>query len=261
MDIKKIIAIYFSPNASTKEIVLSLGKSIGNYEIEEVNLNTVESRNKKREFKKDELVIIGLPVYADRLPSISNEIFENIRGEGTPIVAVVSYGNRDYGDALLELKDKLESLGMKIISAAAIIGEHCLNTNVATNRPDAEDHKRILEYGNSILEKLRNISDIEKLQNISVKGEYPYHPLKSQRTPQGDERCIQCGQCAKDCPVDAIDTEDFRKTDSNICIFCGRCIQVCPTNARDMKDKDFLAFMKKLEEMTEERREIEVFID
>ncbi|MEK6264235.1 MAG: 4Fe-4S binding protein, partial [Clostridium sp.] len=204
MDIRKVIAIYFSPNGSTKKIVNKVAGDIGSYTVEEIDLTLVESRNKKRKFSKDELVVIGFPVYADRLPVVCNEIFKNIAGNNTPTIAIVSYGNRDYGDALLELTEGLKESNMKVISGAAIIGQHCLNNNVATNRPDKGDNVKILEYVNRIRDKINNIGQIEEIEGISVKGSYPYKPLKSHMAPSGDSKCIQCGLCEEKCPVNAI---------------------------------------------------------
>ncbi len=260
MIIKKIIALCFSPNGSTKEIVNRVAKGFGDYELEEIDLTSKESRHIKREFNKDDLVIIGFPVYADRLPTISGEIFENMVGNNTPTIAIVSYGNREYGDALLELRDELVKRNMKVISGAAIIGQHCLNTNIATGRPDEEDSLKILEYAKQINEKMIHIEDIANVEDVFIRGEYPYHPLKSQHTPVGDSKCIQCGICEVQCPVNAIDKEDYRKTNSDICIFCGHCIDVCPTDARDIKEESFLKFMEKLETITVERKEIVVFM-
>lgn len=261
MNIKKIIAIYFSPNGSTREIVKKLARGFGEYEIEEIDWTSLEMRSENIQFNKDELVVIGFPVYGGRLPSISEEALKSIRGNNTPTVAIVSYGNRDYEDALLELKEGLKASKMKVISAAAIIGQHCLNNNVAKGRPDKRDEIKILEYAKKVSNKINNILDIEGLADLSVNGEYPYNPIKSSRTPQGDELCIQCGICETECPVKAINKKNFRNTDSNICIFCGHCISICPTNARDIKDESFINSMKKLEEIAKDRREIEIFMD
>jgi Na+-translocating ferredoxin:NAD+ oxidoreductase RNF subunit RnfB len=44
--------------------------------------------------------------------------------------------------------------------------------------------------------------------------------------------CIACGKCVRECPVDAIEINDFlAKIDYEKCINCGKCIEVCPTNA------------------------------
>lgn len=259
MDIKKVTGIYFSPNGTTKEIVTKLARGIGS-PLEEINLTALESREEKKEFDYDELVVLGFPVYADRLPAISKDIFVNLKGNNTPVIAVVSYGNEDYGDALLELTNELKKINMKVIAGLATIGEHCMNTTVAAGRPDLEDDQKILEYAGKISKKISNISNIDEIEDLWVKGNNPYRPLKPSIKPTGDSKCIQCGLCYNDCPVEAIDQEDYRKTDPDICISCGRCIQVCPTNARDIKEESFLNFMDKLEEMTKDRKEIELFI-
>lgn len=257
MKIKKVTGIYFSPHGSTKTMVEQLVHSLNIDHMEELDLTMIESRQIKRTFSNDELlVVIGFPVYADRLPVTSDEIFKLFKGNNTPTVAVVSYGNRDYGDALLELRNKLESVDFKVISGAAIIGEHCQNQSVATGRPDELDLKEITKYGESIIEKLNSIEKVEKVDQVDIKGEDPYRPRKAHLTPQGDDRCIQCGECFNHCPVNAISAKN---TDPNLCIFCAKCIQVCPTNARDMKQESYLAFMEKLELMAKVPKEMETF--
>lgn len=260
MNINRVVALYFSPNGTTKEIVEELANSIGSNIVEKIDLTHKEARTIKREFKEDDLVIIGLPVYANRLPSISENLFKNIKGHNTPTVTIVSYGNRDYGDALLELRNELIKKDMKVISGAAIIGQHCLNNNVATGRPDEEDKIKILEFAKNINEKLLHIEDIKTIEDIFVAGSYPYHPLKPHNVPIGDSKCIQCGICQEQCPENAIDEKDYRITNPSICISCGHCIIICPTDARDIKLESFTSFMKKLEIIAGERREISVFI-
>ncbi len=51
-------------------------------------------------------------------------------------IAIVLYGNRNYDDALIELKDILELDGFKVVAGAAFIGEHSFSNNLAKNRPD-----------------------------------------------------------------------------------------------------------------------------
>lgn len=185
MIINKVISICFSPNGSTNKIVKKLAKGIGCDNIEKINLTTLESRQEIREFKEDELIIIGFPVYADRLPSIANDIIQHLKGNNTLAVVVVSYGNRDYGDALLELKDRVEERDFKIVAGAAIIGEHCLNTNVAKGRPDEKDKLDIMEFAKTIKEKIDKIKDIREIKELNLKGNYPYRPLKSHHVPTG----------------------------------------------------------------------------
>jgi len=56
------------------------------------------------------------------------------------------------------------------------------------------------------------------------------------------EKCTNCGQCIKDCPMRNYIMDELQKQtvfDSKGCILCGHCIAVCPDNAiiyKDMRD-------------------------
>lgn len=260
MKTNKIIAIYLSPYGKTKEIINKLASAIGGCEVEDINLNSLANRNTARNFAPNELVIVGMPVYADRLPKISAKIFKQIKGNNTPAIAIVSYGNREYGDALLELKNNLAGLGMKVISGAAIIAEHCLNENAGKNRPDQEDDLKIADYANRIKEKVSNIQSIESLENIAVKGNIPYQPLKQLQVPVGDDNCIECGLCEENCPANAIQPSNYRLTNADLCIGCCRCVDVCPTGSRIVRNEEYNNFVKNLAVIAKDRKEIEIFI-
>jgi len=47
-----------------------------------------------------------------------------------------------------------------------------------------------------------------------------------------DEKCILCGACVQECPVDAIsEGEEIYKIDTSLCTDCGSCETVCPVSA------------------------------
>ena len=46
------------------------------------------------------------------------------------------------------------------------------------------------------------------------------------------DKCISCGACAAQCPMDCIHQGDERYViDENVCISCGTCAGVCPVGA------------------------------
>lgn len=46
------------------------------------------------------------------------------------------------------------------------------------------------------------------------------------------EKCISCGACAAQCPMECIKQGDERyEIDSEKCISCGTCAGVCPVGA------------------------------
>ena len=46
------------------------------------------------------------------------------------------------------------------------------------------------------------------------------------------EKCISCGACAAECPVEAIaEGDNIYVIDADKCIDCGTCAGVCPSEA------------------------------
>jgi len=43
-----------------------------------------------------------------------------------------------------------------------------------------------------------------------------------------EEKCVACGRCKKNCPLDLDPTKDFSSAE---CVRCGRCKKICPTKA------------------------------
>ena len=83
-----------------------------------------------------------MPVYAGRVAPIALQRIRRLKGENAPVVLVSVYGNRDYEDALVELRDETTRLGFTPLAAGAFIGEHSYSRPgmpVAEGRPDAND--------------------------------------------------------------------------------------------------------------------------
>jgi len=45
------------------------------------------------------------------------------------------------------------------------------------------------------------------------------------------DKCVACGACKAECPVDCISEGDIYKVDPSACIDCGACAAVCPVDA------------------------------
>lgn len=256
----KLNAVYFSPTGNTEKTINAIEEGIGG-NFKNYNITLKKDRDEKIKFTKEDLVIIGCPVYVGRIPSVEGDLFKNIKGDNTLCVLVVNYGNREYEDALIELKNVALNKGFIPIAAGAFIGEHSYSREIATNRPDENDLKEIIEFGKKIKNKINGELDLSK--ELAVSGSYPYRdvPQPPKIAPSANESCIKCGKCIEVCPVDAIDKNDPHLTDVNKCIRCFACVKICPVNAKDI---NALPFKEKVESIKKvclsRKKEIEVFI-
>ena len=157
---KKINTLYFSATGTTGKIVTGIAEKIAENYGEKTMVNNIdftlpEARKKIFSFDKDSLVIAGIPVYAGRVPNVLLKFLNTLSGNEATAVAVVLYGNRDYDDALIELKDILETNGFNVIAGGAFIGEHSFSTTLGANRPDEKDMAVAAEFAAKIYDKIK----------------------------------------------------------------------------------------------------------
>ncbi len=265
MDIKKVVLIYFSPTGTTQKAIIAFGAGMG-LPFENFDLTTPKARQAfRRSFSKDELVVAGLPVYAGRLPWYLDDFFSGLEGDTTPAVASVVYGNREYDDALIELKLRLEERGFIVKAGATFIGEHTFSSKIATGRPNVNDLAVIANLGKkALISIVNNISD-----KPLFKGNYPfvakgYDPSTTSPTRTWivtTESCTLCHLCAEECPWGVINIDDCKTIDYTKCSRCFRCIKNCPIGAKQVTDETFLNFLPHFEaRLNANRREPELFL-
>lgn len=249
--------VYFSPAFSTREIVRLVGRSLAETQKEYEITHGISAPL----FFEEDPVIIGIPVYAGRVPAPAVKALEAIRGNGnTPAILVAVYGNRDYDDALLELQHLTEKNGFRTVGAGAFIARHSIFRQVAAGRPDEKDRRIIDTFAQECLRKLQDKSHLAPSHSVAVKGNEPYKiPGKLPLFPDGDEKCTECGICFTECPAEAIPSDNPRITVTERCFVCTRCISVCPAEARGFHSEMFLAAGKQFESVNAMRKEPELF--
>ena len=88
---------------------------------------------------------------------------------------------------------------------------------------------------------------LKQLTKRAATEEYPprHEPVQTRirGIPQiNEEKCIRCGQCARNCPTQAIiigkpRTEEISQIFLNKCIFCGLCEEICPVDAMKLSNE------------------------
>ena len=274
MTVNKVYSIYYSGTGTTQKIVCFVGEHIAkvlNVPFEKYNFSLPKNREKVLEFKENELVICGSPTYAGRIPNVMLPFYKNnIKASGALAVPIVLFGNRNFDDSLIELRNTLEENGFRTIAGAAFIGEHAFSYTLAAKRPDESDMQKALLFADKVAEKIKNNNDIPS-EPIQVRGNYPIRPYYIPRDehehaidilkvkPKVDtSKCTNCKTCAHVCPLASIDFDDITKYVGK-CIKCGACIKKCPEHCRYYDDEGFLYHQHDLEKQFERRAEPELF--
>lgn len=259
MSTKTIVhTISFSPTGTTRSVVNAVRAGAAGESGADWNLT--DSSVVALELGADDLAVVGMPVYAGRLPDVAVKRFASVTGNDTPVVAVVVYGNRAYDDALLELCDLCSAQGFRVVGAAAFIGEHSFSMDefpIAVARPDQSDLQKAEALGRSLVGKNKTLD----LNTIPGKRPYkePMIPVGSAAS-SNSETCQRCGACAAVCPVEAIRMEDaLPETDEEACIWCAACVRACPTGVRTITLPKVREIAARLHQNCQERREPEWF--
>lgn len=266
MKIQSLKLVSFSPTGTTKTIVQGIVRGINQSTIEPLDITKPDVRKQQLQTSQNELLVVAVPVYVGRVPALVNEWLNTIEAHNTPAVCIVVYGNREYDDALLELKDIMIKRGCIPIACAAFIGEHSFSTSetpIAVTRPDASDLNHAELFGLKIAEKLLSISSIHNISDINVPGTYPYRGDTKTWTVDFiavSDKCLQCGVCSDKCPVGAIDLENSAVIDNEKCILCCACIKHCPQKAKTMKPSLVKNAAIRLSEKFKERKEPVFFL-
>ena len=250
---KKVSIVYFSPTGNTRKTLEVMAEAISD-NVTALDL-TCSKEDQEHFFGKEEFVIFGMPVYAGRIPMVAKQRLEKLKGKNTPCLVVVSYGNRDYDDALLELSDFAKENGFIVKGAAAVVGRHTYG-EIQVTRPDDTDFIQDREFAAVAAAKADDAPE------VAIPGNSPYKEggfgLGKKFRPLTSPDCTKCGICVRECPVQAIAADCVTISDG--CLVCFRCIRNCPAHAKDVNTEEYRAFADMFTKKLSVRKENQYFL-
>lgn len=272
MKVNKVWAAYFTANGSTELVTTRIAANLASrfdcdYKVYE--FGKVNARRKPLKFDKGDMVVLGVPTYAGRVPNVLLDYLKKMVGTGCIGLPVVTFGNRAYDDSLIELRDIMESAGIRCVAGCAMAAEHAFSTTLGAGRPDEDDMMELWPFISSVVEKVESADEFEM---IEVPGEpAPYRPYYVAKDADGNpldflkakpvtdpKKCRKCRKCVPKCPVDAIDYNEPSMITGK-CIKCGACIKFCKRQAKSFDDPGYVYHKEFLEKTYTERAKNEFF--
>lgn len=241
---------WFSPTGTSRSVAEAVGRGVN---APQTLLHDATHGEAAFTATAGSLAVFAAPVYGGHVAPPALQRMEKIRGDGTPAVVIVVYGNRDYGSAARELSDYVSQRGFIPVGIGAFVGEHSYSTNrypIAAGRPDERDRQDAEAFGRAVAAKLAT-EGVRQVDAAALPGvrngklatwrfmrfalgyllRQKRHPVRIE-VETSAERCTYCGHCVKVCPTGAITAGDELHTDASRCIRCCACVKGCPAGAR-----------------------------
>ncbi|MCI8329986.1 MAG: 4Fe-4S binding protein [Oscillibacter sp.] len=273
MELRQITAVYFSATGVTDKVVRTLAEALAeslSLPLRCRSFTRPAERAEALNFEAEELAVVGVPTYAGKTPNkLLPDLKAKLRGNGTPAVSVVTFGNRAFDNSLAELCAILGANGLRTVAAGAFPGRHAFTDALGEGRPDWEDRRKIQNFAKQIAAKLQGLP--ESFSPVEVPGDSgaPYYipkgldgdPVKFLKAkPQTDlGKCCNCGVCARACPMGAINPENVAEVPGT-CIKCQACVRKCTHHAKYFDDPAFLSHVAMLEKNFQEPKDCSVFL-
>ena len=253
MEITQIHHITFSPTQTSRTVGLTIASGLSSDFISEKDFTLTPAEEVS--LPGNALALFTVPVYGGHVAPMALERFQKVKGNSTPAIVVVVYGNRDYEKALQELADFVTERGFKVVAAGTFVGEHSYSSAahpIAAGRPDKSDLDCAFRFGKQIKQKFHSVTSSDELAKVDVArisrpsqsffsvlrfiltiASWRRKRLPMPTFPMVDSTiCTGCGKCAEVCPSAAIDAANPMQTHSERCIKCCACVKGCPSQAR-----------------------------
>ena len=208
------------------------------------------------------------------IPPVMNFIEALPQLERNYAVSFVTWGQACSGVALWQMAAALMKKEFHIAGAAKVVALHSMmwlvDDPAGKGHPDDTDRREI----EALVDKLHSRFESDDVPVLSLDDLDYQPPERAAEMrnkintawyiiPKNvdTEACTQCGVCELECPVDAVDLTPYPEFDHN-CIDCFNCIRLCPEDAiaSSVSMEDIADHIRKRVRTIDERPLTQVFI-
>ena len=155
MNVSEAQLYYFSPTHTSKRVGEAVAAGLQAARLVENDLTHTPADDAI--LPSSSVAVVAVPVYRGSVAPLALERLQGLHGDGTPVVLLAVYGNRDYEHALDDLDRFMTERGFVTVAAGTFVGEHSYSTPqtpVAAGRPDRSDNPVPRSYPAAVRETL-----------------------------------------------------------------------------------------------------------
>lgn len=249
--VNSVQCVYFSPTGSTRKIVEKVAKGMRILVKTPISITTPRERQSFNGQFDGDLLIVGVPVYTGKYPSLILTPLNKLDGTGRWALPIAVCGTVRMGTCLAELCGILKRQGFTIPAAGNFLAQHsfaCEDYPIGKGRPDKDDLSKAAEFGLRVVGKIAEgseditciyrgntyirmyVSGSTEAKGFVSLGERLRSVIKV--TEHNDELCEECSRCVEVCSTGSIDPKSFHVEDET-CIRCFACTSVCPSEVKE----------------------------
>lgn len=235
-----MVGIYFSGTGNTKYVT---NKFMEYYDGSD-NCFSITDSDVIKKIDENEEILLAYPIQFSNIPKIVkdfiNQYSDHFKNKSVFIIATMGLFSGDGTGLSARI---LKKHGAKIVGGLHLKMPDAVADSKALKKTLVEN-KRIVKNAEAKIKeavnKFKNGNPPKDGLNIfnhaaGLLGQRLWFYNKTQRYTDAlnidKSKCIGCGLCAKECPMNNITIEHEKACSSNKCTWCYRCISHCPKQA------------------------------
>ena len=237
------MVLFFSGTGNSKYAASFIADALGD---ELVSLNDVIKNGLERKFSSQKPFVIAAPIYSWRLPEIVEELVRGAEFIGSKRLYFVATMGSNSGIAdkyceKLTLKKGMEFMGFcgvpmpdNYVVMDVMMDKAAAARKIEAAKPEFERIAKAIANGERLQKTDATGSAwlcscvVSRLFNMFARGCGSFNV---------SEKCVSCGRCVRNCPVNNITMTEKGLVFGNKCVACYSCIHRCPNQAINIGNK------------------------